>query len=214
MFSGIIQALGRVVARSPSEGGLRLSVSPTTAFKDLEPGESVAVEGVCLTAEPGSTPELFGFFLSEETLGRTTLGDLETGAMLNLERSLAAGDLMGGHLVMGHVDSVGTIRRLEEQGEGWLLDVEFPSELGPFLAPKGSVAVDGISLTTVDVSSTSFTVAIVPYTYKMTTLHTKAIGSPVNLEADTIARYVVRYLSQSSSSRPDLSAEFLERAGF
>ena len=95
-----------------------------------------------------------------------------------------------------------------------LLHVECPACLVTFLTPKCSVAVAGVSLTTVDVPSTSFTVAIVPYTYKMTTLHTKAIGSPVNLEADTIARYVVRYLSQSSSSRPDLSAEFLERAGF
>src|SRR6185369_4029583 len=142
----IVQQTGRVSSAQKAADGLRLTVVPDHAMTDLEIGESIANDGVCLTAEPGSTPAALRFFLSPETLGRTTFGSVKAGAVLNLERSLAVGQKMGGHFVMGHVDAVGEIRRLDRLGESWELEVGFPPVMRPFLASKGSVAIDGISL--------------------------------------------------------------------
>lgn len=213
MFTGIVQQLGRIDAAEPAPGGARLALIPVESFVDLRPGESISVEGVCLTAEPESTGGRLLFFLSDETLSKTTLGGLKAGASVNLERSLAAGDRMGGHLVMGHVDGVGSIRALDRVGEGWTLEVSFPAELRPYLAPKGSVAVDGVSLTVVEVREASFTVAIIPHTYEVTSMHVKGAGASVNLEADTIARYVVQYL-QGLEAAGGVTPDLLKRAGF
>lgn len=213
MFTGIVKHLGRVDSLERGTGGTRLTVHPSEPLEGLEVGESIAVEGVCLTAEPGSSDEKITFFLAEETLSKTTLGKLETGAAVNLERSLTASDRMGGHIVMGHVDGVGRIRSLEQNGEGWELEIESPEPMAPFLAPKGSVSVDGISLTVIDVLPGGFTVTIIPHTYEATSLHTKSQGSPVNLEADMIARYVARYLSASSGDG-SISEDLLKQAGF
>lgn len=213
MFTGIVQGLGRILSADPAAEGVRFVIEPLFAFENLDVGESIAIDGVCLTAEPGSTEARLGFFLSSETLSRTTLHGLRRGDSVNMERSLAAGDRLGGHFVLGHVDAVGKIARLDREGEGWTLEVAYPENLRPYLAPKGSVSVDGISLTTVDVSGSSFTVALIPHTYEVTSLKNKKAGSPVNLEVDAIARYVVSFLSQRfSGSKVDL--ELLKRAGF
>lgn len=213
MFTGIVQQTGRVEKVQRAEGGVRLAVAPAAPLADLKIGESICTDGVCLTAEPGSTPDRILYFLSEETLSRTTLGSAAQGTIVNLERSLAAGDRLGGHLVMGHVDGVGTIRRLDRRGESWDLQVETPAGLVPFLAPKGSISVDGISLTVVDVLESGFTVAVIPHTHEVTSLRNKAAGSPVNLEVDMIARYVVQYLGNLASGKT-VDLELLKRAGF
>ncbi len=213
MFTGIVQDVGRLDASRPAAGGLRLEVVPSCPFEDLGTGESVATEGVCLTCEPESKPDRLIYFLSAETLSKTTLGDLEPGAQVNLERSLGAGDRLGGHLVMGHVDGVGTIRSLKSDGESWTLEVDFPEALRPFFASKGSVSINGISLTLVDVEPACFSVAIIPHTREVTSLRSRRAGDRVNLEVDTIARYVVEYLSRTGVGG-GVDADLLKRAGF
>ncbi len=213
MFTGIIEQVGRVRARQTAPGGCRLEIVPAPPFEGLRIGESVAVDGACLTAEAGSSPERLSFFLSAETLTRTTLGGLALGAEVNLERALAVGDRFGGHFVLGHVDAVGHLIHLRPQGEAWELAVACPAEIGRFLAPKGSIAVDGISLTIVEARPTAFTVAIVPHTLRQTTLQSKSAGASVNLEVDVIARYVRRFL-EGAVGAGAVDLELLERAGF
>lgn len=213
MFTGIIQKVGRVQSVEPQPGGARIVIAPESPLDALEIGESIAVDGVCLTAEPGSSGSNLRFFLSPETLSRTTLLTFQPGRLVNLERSLAAGDKLGGHFVMGHVDAVGRINRLQPTGESWTLEVEAPPGIRPFLAVKGSVSVDGVSLTVATVANNSFTVAVIPHTYQVTTLRTKTAGATVNLEADVIARYVVNFLSGGEPGR-GVSAELLRQAGF
>jgi riboflavin synthase len=216
MFTGIIETTGRLQARHDAAGGARLTVAPDRPLAEpLATGESIAVCGVCLTVEPESRADRLVFFLSAETLSRSTLGRLETGALVNLERAMRADGRLGGHLVMGHVDGIGTVRRLERAGEAWELEVAFPAELAPLIAPKGSVAVDGISLTLVEVRRDTFTVAVIPHTIEATHLAHVRRGMDVTLEADVIARYVVRALEtmgQTPGAR--VTGDLLRRAGF
>lgn len=213
MFTGLIEHLGEVGGLKDVAGGARLSITPRPAIEDVEIGESIAVDGVCLTVEPESTSESLIFFLTEETLSKTTIGKFKGGQKVNLERAMSGHDRFGGHLVMGHVDGVGKIRRLDRQGEGWLLEVECSPEFIVFVAPKGSVAVDGISLTPVDVTKTSFTVAVIPHTQANTSLCAKGAGDAVNVEADMIARYVHQYMVRLGEAG-GVDAELLKRAGF
>lgn len=218
MFTGIIEISAELATLRPATEGSRLEVRPAPSPEPLatETGESIAINGVCLTLEAGSAPDRWRFFASPETLRRTTLGALRPGAALNLERALRAGDRLGGHFVAGHVDAVGEITRWERLGESWELEVAFPAELAPLLAVKGSVAVDGISLTVATLTAGRFTVAVIPHTVAVTNLRAAVVGQPVNLEADMFARYVVRALEaqQHQSSPPALSPELLARAGF
>lgn len=215
MFTGIVETLGRIAALERQSGGARLILRPDRPVRDPVPGESIAVEGVCLTVEPGASPERLTFFLSGETLDRTTLGGLAPGALVNMERALAAGDRLGGHFVMGHVDCVGRIEGFEDQGDWRILTVGFPPALRRYLAPKGSVAVDGISLTTVEVRPAAFTVAVIPHTREATSLKTKGPGSPVNLEADMIARYLAEQTALIlGGGEGGVTAGLLKRAGF
>lgn len=213
MFTGIIERLGVLTGRRPVAGGARLDIAPERPYDDLVVGESIAINGACLTVEPDSTPGRLVFFTSGETLQRTTLGSLRNGAPLNLERALRPADRLGGHIVLGHVDAVGAIRRFDRTGESWHLEVGFPPELAPLLAAKGSVAVDGISLTLVDADRDAFSVAVIPQTVERTNLRAAGPGAAVNLEADVMARYVLRAL-QSLREAGGLSTDLLGRAGF
>ena len=213
MFTGLIQTLGKLEALAPVQGGMRLTVRPERPLEALAIGESIAVSGACLTVEAGSRPDRLDFFTSAETLSRTILGGLRPGSQVNLERSMQPGDRMGGHIVLGHVDSVGAVRRFEPKGEAWELEVGFPPELAPFIARKGSVAVDGISLTVVELWQDSFTVAVIPHTREATTLRHTAAGARVNLEVDVMARYVVRAL-EAFKGGGGVSRELLAKAGF
>lgn len=213
MFTGLIERLGCVEALIPAPGGARLTIRPDAAIEKLVMGESIAVNGACLTVEPASAPDRLLFFASDETLAKTSLGSLRPGAAVNLERALAAGDRLGGHLVMGHVDTVGKLRRLDRHGDGWDLEIEFPESFRPFVVPKGSVTIDGISLTPVDVTARTLTVAVIPHTYEKTALRDRRPGDPVNLEADIIARYVVQFL-QNTSQKGGVTETLLKQAGF
>ena len=198
MFTGIITHLGHIEAASDSDGGRRLEIASDLDLAALAIGASVAHSGVCLTvaeknAESGTGS--YAVYASPETLARTTMGSWQAGDSVNLEASLRLGDEFGGHLVFGHVDGIGRITALEPAGESWRLEIELPQALRPLVAVKGSISVDGISLTVNEVTATTIGLMIIPHTWQATTLQHRALGDPVNLEADMLARYVARQLA-------------------
>lgn len=184
MFTGIVEERGRVRA-----AGTRLEVECRTVADDAFPGASVAVNGVCLTVVSGDGGAL-AFDLSEETLTRTALGKLGSGDPVNLERPVTLATRLGGHLVQGHVDGVGTVESVERTGEEARMAVRAPDELSRYLVEKGSVAVDGVSLTVAAAADGRFEVALVPHTLAVTNLGERGPGDPVNLEVDVLAKYV------------------------
>lgn len=194
MFTGLVEALGEVEAVQPRDAGLRLSVRHPALAAELRLGESVAVDGVCLSViEVGA--DQFAFDVGPETLVRTTLGDLRPGHAVNLERALRLGDRLGGHWVQGHVDGVGRIAAKEARGEWQIVWFETPPLLTRQMVVKGSVAVDGVSLTIVDLYRDRFSVMLIPHTLQQTTLGRKQVGDRVNLETDILAKYVQRLLT-------------------
>lgn len=194
MFTGIIETKGVVARTERVAGGMRLELYAPEFGRDMAIGDSVAVDGVCLTI----VKFLRGAFLvdvSDETLQRSTLGDLRQGANVNLERALRLSDRLGGHIVTGHVDAVGTLAMRAPGGNATQYRFTAPRELRDYIIEKGSVAVDGISLTVARVFDDGFGVVVVPHTEASTTLPDKPIGAKVNLEADMFAKYVKRYVS-------------------
>lgn len=204
MFTGIVEALGRVEVAGPgSGGGWRLVVAmPADPGWPMAPGESVAVNGACLTAV-GVDGVRLRFDLAEETLRVTTLGDLAPGDPVNLERPLRLDGRLGGHLVLGHVDAVGAVVGVEPEGPGRRLRVEAPGRLRGLLVPKGSVAVDGVSLTLTEVEGSAFAVALIPHTLAVTTLGLRRVGDRVNLETDVIGKYVRALLGATGGARTE-----------
>ena len=190
MFSGIVETLGTVRSRQPG----RIEITPRTPFANLQRGESIAVNGACLTVASVAA-EGFEADVMPETLRRTTLGDLSGGATVNLERALRFGDRIGGHMVSGHVDGTGAVTALREDANARWVTIATPDDLIELIAEKGCVAVDGISLTVVDVFTAAFTVSLIPVTLAATVAGAWRVGSRVNLEVDLIARYVARTLS-------------------
>jgi riboflavin synthase len=190
MFTGIVEELGEVRDRT----GASLTISCSLVDEDSPIGASVAVNGVCLTVV--DRPEhALSFDLSPETLARTALDRLETGSPVNLERPVTLATRLGGHLVQGHVDGVGRVVDVHRNGESADVSVEAPEKLGRYLVEKGSVAVDGVSLTVARLDGSRFTVALVPHTLEVTTLGFVGAGDPVNLEIDVIAKYVERLVT-------------------
>jgi len=189
----LIEDVGTVVALAPVEGGQRLTIR-TSLAREIAPGDSVATNGVCLTAT-GVSEDGWTADVSPETLRVTTLGTLRLGSRVNLERPLAANGRLGGHFVQGHVDATGTIEAVEEEGDFRRVRISFPDALAPYFIEKGAVAVDGISLTVARLHPGAFDVQIVPHTWAQTTLADARPGTPVNLECDMIGKYVVRQLS-------------------
>lgn len=194
MFTGIIQQLATVASLKAGPQGARLSLLPEQPWM-VEAGESVAVDGCCLTALAATGLE---FDLSPETLQRSTLGTLKPGAKVNLERALRMGDALGGHLVGGHVDHVGKVVAVKEQGENRELRFSAPAAWMPLVAEKASVCVNGVSLTPWSVDAEGFSVALIPHTLSQTNLGALREGDPVNLEADLLARYVARMLGKDA----------------
>ena len=197
MFSGIIADLGTVTAASPRGNGLTLEIRtdfPVGGDGGIALGDSIAVMGVCLTAEVLGPPDTFTVALGKETLDCTTLGTISVGDRVHLERALAVGDRFDGHIVSGHVDGVGHVRSCRLEKESHVVWIETPAELAHYVAVKGSITVDGVSLTVNEVEGSRFRVNIIPYTAEHTTLASHAEGSPVNLEVDVIARYLERML--------------------
>jgi len=191
VFAGIIESVGRVARIELQAAGGLLEVAGGPDPTSLQIGESVCTNGVCLTVR-SITDRGFVADLSDETVARTCLGELRKGDLLNLERSLRVGDRISGHFVFGHVDGVGEVVSFDPAGEGWTLRVTVPAGLTPFIVDKGSIAVDGISLTMCACSPESFAVAVIPHTFSATNLAGRRVGDRVNLEADMLARYARR----------------------
>ena len=193
MFTGIIRFQGKLANRSRN----RLTIAvPRAVRARLKPGGSIAVNGVCLTVEDRIRNTEFGISVMPETLRVTTLGQLPIGSRLNLELPLRLGDPLDGHLVAGHVDGIGKVIKIERRGNSRMLSISLPSPIKQLVAPKGSIAVDGVSMTAILVSRGMFTIGVIPETARRTTLGRLRAGDTVNLEADLIARYVVHHVSK------------------
>jgi riboflavin synthase len=198
VFTGIVRERGRVTAVDGGAGGIRLKIDARDTAARTEIGDSVAIAGVCLTAvaiEEG----VISFDAVPETLARTSLARLEPGAEVNVERALRAGEPLGGHYVQGHVDGVGRVRSTEPEGEGSRMWIEAPPEVLGYCVEKGSVTVEGVSLTVAELGEGAFAVALVPHTLAATTLGLLRPGDPVNLETDVIAKYVERLIGLRSA---------------
>ena len=213
MFTGLISDVGTVERIAPRQGGARLTIRPRAIVADaLAPGESIACSGCCLTvAERGAG--LVSFDAVPETLARTTIGAWRPGTKVNLERALAVGDRLGGHIVAGHVDAVGEVLARAPEGQGVRLTISLSPGIAPLVAEKGSVAVDGVSLTVARAQRDRFEVALIPETLARTTLGDAGPGTRVNLEADVVARHVAR-LIEVGAAPPGVDAASLARWGY
>ena len=190
MFTGIIEEVGKIAEISDAGDFRTLRVQARTVMSDLVIGSSIAVNGVCLTARTVAQTQ-FSAELSRETLNRTSLGSLAPGSVVNLERPMRADSRFGGHIVQGHVDGVGRIRRFDRESDAWNLEVEYPEFETRYIIEKGSITVDGISLTVASLKGSGvFSIAIIPHTFENTNLQAAKPGNPVNLEFDVLAKYV------------------------
>ena len=221
MFTGIVEELGTIRNIQRLSQAVILEIQANEVLTDASVGDSIAVDGACLTIRD-LTPEAFTADVSAETLRRTTLGEQKVGEHVNLERSLRLSDRLGGHLVLGHVDEVATICAWKDEGDASLMQVTLSSNIRSYIAYKGCVTVDGISLTVSGIHADSFEVALIPHTKQMTTLGTKRIGASVNLEVDIIARYLETLLKNSEMKKgwteqpasETLNLSFLAKHGY
>lgn len=211
MFTGIVEEMGSVKTLRREAGSARLTASASAVLEGTAIGDSICVNGVCLTVVDMSASE-FSSDVAVETLKVTNLGELKIGAKVNLERALQLSARIGGHLVSGHVDAVGRIKRKREEGNGWRIFIEAPDAVLRYVIKKGSIAVDGISLTVADLDKAGFSIAMIPHTARLTTLGFKSAGDSVNLEVDIIGKYVERLFSGRVES--GVSLEQLKNAGF
>lgn len=221
MFTGLVRSVGRVARMDAAAEQRTFVIAAALGEPDRTLGASVSVSGVCLTVTAASEHD-FTVVAAFETLARTTLGDYAVGTLVNLEPALRVGDALGGHLVSGHVDGLARLRSRAARGDAVLMWFDVPAELLPFIATKGSVCIDGVSLTVNDVDATGFAVGLIPHTLAVTTLGARAVGDPVNLEVDLLARYVARLLQVTTTAPPaaaapvppGVSRELLTRTGF
>ncbi|HEV2813669.1 MAG TPA: riboflavin synthase [Solirubrobacteraceae bacterium] len=194
MFTGLVQSLGKVAEVHDTPDGVRLAIE-TPLAAELNEGDSIAVNGVCLTAVGMCAGERFGADVMHETLRRSSLGSVEAGSAVNLELPLRATDRLGGHVVQGHVDGLGVVAGTRDEGFARIVTVEADPALLRYVVEKGSIAVDGVSLTVARVDGTSFDVSLIPETLERTTLGRAANGTPVNLEVDVLAKYVEKLIA-------------------
>jgi riboflavin synthase len=211
MFTGIIEEMGTVKALRREAGAARLSLSAATVLDGTALGDSICVNGVCLTVVEMGRSE-FSADVAVETLRVTNLGELKAGARVNLERALQLSARIGGHLVSGHVDAVGRLREKREEGNGWRIFFDAPETVLRYVIKKGSIAIDGISLTVADLDRTGFSIAMIPHTARLTTLGFKTTGDSVNLEADIIGKYVERLFPGRAEG--NVTLDLLRKNGF
>jgi len=211
MFTGIIEEMGTVKALRREAGAARLSLSAVTVLDGTALGDSICVNGVCLTVVEMGKNE-FSADVAMETLRVTNLGELKAGAWVNLERALQLSARIGGHLVSGHVDAVGRLREKRDEGNGWSIFFDAPETVLRYVIKKGSIAIDGISLTVADLDRAGFSIAMIPHTARLTTLGFKTAGDSVNLEADIIGKYVERLFPGKEAG--SVSLDLLRKNGF
>jgi riboflavin synthase len=212
VFTGLIEEMGTVEAIRDDGGALRFSISCPSLVEGMSIDDSVAVEGVCLTVV-ALRDVGFDTVAVEETLRKTTLGGLRPGSRVNLECALRPMDRLGGHFVQGHVDGVGRVSAWQTQKGGRLLTVELPADLMRYVIPKGSIAIDGVSLTVARLSGNQITISLIPHTLEKTTLGMKRVGDPVNVETDLLGKYVERLLAGSEPGN-ELTEERLKKLGY
>lgn len=194
MFTGIIETIATIKAVRPLEGGIEMDVE-ASYLNEIQVDDSIAHSGVCLTVIKKNN-EIYTVQAVEETLRKTTLGELKNGSVVNAERCLTPNSRLDGHIVQGHVDAVGTIVEMKDEGSNWLITIAFNPEFEELIVGRGSITVDGISLTVAREEKNKFTVAIIPFTWQHTILHTKKIGDRVNLEFDILGKYVLKYMKK------------------
>ena len=199
MFTGLIESVGEVAEVKPTPSGFRLRVA-TSLAPDLTPGDSLAMNGVCLTVVAADESGVHAD-VSPETVRVSALGALRRGSLLNLERPMRADARLGGHFVQGHVDATGSVEEIRQEGDSWWLTIKFPVSLAAYIVRKGSIAVDGISLTVAGVDDRRFDVQIIPYTWEHTNLRRMKVNDLVNLECDILGKYVLRAIEVTGSGR-------------
>ena len=216
MFTGIVEEMGAIMSIDKTLAGTRMTILASAVMDDLKIGDSISVNGACLTVV-SKTDRNFSVEVSPETLSVTTLGQFTAGSPLNLERAMKLNERLGGHLVAGHVDGVGTIRSRQQDGNAILFSIEVQPEILRHCILKGSITVDGISLTINHVTDRGFTVSIIPHTAKVTTLGLKQVGDQVNLESDLVGKYVERLLQERgqipAKPTPVIDKEYLQKRG-
>ncbi len=214
MFTGLVEGLGEVIAKNPLRKGYRLELRAPFDLSETQLGDSIAVNGACLTVVDLKGAS-FAVDVSPETLQRTTLGHLKVGEKVNLERALRLGDRLGGHLVSGHIDGIGQVISREDKGDFIFFKIRIPTDLTRYVIEKGSIAIDGISLTVNGVSDSEIFLAIIPHTAEITTIGQRRPGDLVNVEVDLIGKYVERFLKPYiSSAKKGITLDFLREKGF
>lgn len=215
MFTGIIEELGKIAAFEKRGDGARIKISAQIVTNNTLEGDSIAVNGVCLTALD-IKPNSFAADVSGETLDKSTLGNLKIGSVVNLERAVTSQTRLGGHIVQGHVDARGKFISATQSGDFWTVKIGFPAEIGQYLVYKGSISVEGISLTIANLAKDYFEIAVIPKTWELTNLSSLKSGDAVNLEADVIAKYVERIMlyGKRAKSGEDITMEKLEKLGY
>ena len=214
MFTGIIEAVGTIESITPRSGDVELVISVAELdMSDVALGDSIAVNGVCLTAVH-KTETSFRADVSNETLDKSTLSHAKVGTRVNLEKALQLGDRLGGHLVSGHVDGIGEVTGRTQDSRSWRFEISPPRALLKYIAPKGSITINGISLTVNTVENDRFDVNIVPHTLQCTTMQSLQAGDPVNLEIDVLARYLEQLMKHSDKEPSGVSKDLLYKSGF
>ncbi len=213
MFTGIVEEKGSVISVWNNPSGARLTLSAKKVLKGVTPGDSIAVNGVCLTiirySQKSITVEL-----SPETLKRSNLGNLQTGSGVHLERALQLSSPIGGHFVQGHVDGTGTVQKFKKEGNTLVMFIGAGADLLHYLVPKGFVALDGVSLTVIEVKKSHFSVTLVPFTREQTYLADRPVGYRVNMEVDILGKYVKKFLTNSNVAGDRITMDFLAKNGF
>lgn len=211
MFTGIIQGLGRIMTVSRKGSERRFTIQPLFEMPNIQAGESIAINGVCLSVE-AHTPQAFTVYASVETLQRSNLGELEPGSTPNLERALELGERLGGHIVSGHVDCLATVIQIGRAGQSLKMKLDFPQQFGPQVVSKGSIALNGISLTVNECGRNFLEVNIIPDSQKRTNIMDWRVGSKINMETDLIGKYVQHMLAPWQAG--GINREFLAKHGF
>ena len=216
MFTGIIEEIGTILSVQKGSKSARLTIQGALVFDDLKLGDSVAINGVCLTATSLSC-RVFTADVMRETLSRSNLGELRAGSRVNLERAMLSGGRFGGHIVSGHIDGTGQISRMDMDDNAVWVTIEAAAQILKYITEKGSITIDGISLTVARVDEKSFAVSVIPHTGRETTLLDKAVGSTVNLENDIVGKYIERFVGLNTKKEQPASKitmDFLAKAGF